>query len=557
MTCLTGQTVLVPGAAAPTGAFGARAPSISDDGRLVAFTGAGQASNAGTPAAADEVFVADLADGSLVQVSRTVGGSLPDRAGHDAVPAGRRLGGRLRLRRSRHPRPTHRSCRGTSTPCASAAPRARSAGGPGARSKFVPLTPFRVLDTRNGIGVPIGKPARRGDGHGEGGGVGTVPADVSAVALNVTATQASAGGFVTVFPGGSPRPPSSNLNLDPASARPSRTSWWSPCRANGTVSLYTYVGTHLLADVLGYFVNANNSTDGRYVALSPARILDTRNGIGAPTGKVPAGATVNVAVAGQAGVPATGVQRGGAQRHGHRRRRPGLRHGVPARRAAAERLEPQPRPRRPDDPEPRHGARSGPTARSTCSATAPPTSSPTSRATSPTPRRPRRRAGCTCRSRRCGWQDTRSPFARPASEGAVTRLRVNLPPLPATGVAAAMLNVTATQAAGAGLRHHLPGGRRRCRTRRTSTSSPPGRPSRTRCSPRWPTVRSTPTRTPAPISSSTPSATSGPRDCAGLEGTEGRRVRLLAVSRQRGRARPAPSRRRPSPARSSSRCAGG
>ena len=46
--------------------------------------------------------------------------------------------------------------------------------------------------------------------------------------------------------------------------------------------------------------------------------------------------------------------------------------------------------------------------------------------------------------------DTRNPFARPAAEGAVTRMRVNLPPLPATGVAAAMLNVTATQAAGVG-----------------------------------------------------------------------------------------------------------
>ena len=116
------------------------------------------------------------------------------------------------------------------------------------------------------------------------GGVGTVPANASAVALNVTATQAADGGFVTVFPGGSPQPLSSNLNIDHIGQTiPNLVVVTLP--SNGTVSLYTYGRTHLLADVLGYFVNANTSTDGRYVALSPARILDTRNGIGAPAGQ--------------------------------------------------------------------------------------------------------------------------------------------------------------------------------------------------------------------------------------------------------------------------------
>ena len=44
-------------------------------------------------------------------------------------------------------------------------------------------------------------------------GRGSVPASgVSAVALNVTATEAAAAGFVTVWPSGSPRPNASNLN---------------------------------------------------------------------------------------------------------------------------------------------------------------------------------------------------------------------------------------------------------------------------------------------------------------------------------------------------------
>ena len=132
----------------------------------------------------------------------------------------------------------------------------------------MPLTPFRVLDTRIGIGAPIGMPAAGSTVTVQVGGVGTVPANASAVALNVTATQAADGGFVTVFPGGSPQPLSSNLNIDHIGQTiPNLVVVTLP--SNGTVSLYTYGRTHLLADVLGYFVNANTSTDGRYVALSP------------------------------------------------------------------------------------------------------------------------------------------------------------------------------------------------------------------------------------------------------------------------------------------------
>jgi hypothetical protein len=58
-------------------------------------------------------------------------------------------------------------------------------------------------------------------------------------------------------------------------------------------------------------------------------------------------------------------------------------------------------------------------------------------------------------------QDTRVPFARPMTESAVMRVRANLPPLPASGVAAAMLNVTATVAQGAGFLTIYPAGEAR------------------------------------------------------------------------------------------------
>ena len=55
-------------------------------------------------------------------------------------------------------------------------------------------------------------------------------------------------------------------------------------------------------------------------------------------------------------------------------------------------------------------------------------------------------------------QDTRGPFTRPLTEGAVIRQRANLPPVPAFGVAAAMLNVTVTQAAAPGYLTVYPAG---------------------------------------------------------------------------------------------------
>src|SRR5206468_3179312 len=55
-------------------------------------------------------------------------------------------------------------------------------------------------------------------------------------------------------------------------------------------------------DVVGWFASTTTS----FTPLTPARILDTRTGVGAPVAKV--GTTnINVAVTGVGGVPASGV----------------------------------------------------------------------------------------------------------------------------------------------------------------------------------------------------------------------------------------------------------
>ena len=63
----------------------------------------------------------------------------------------------------------------------------------------------------------------------------------------------------------------------------------------------------MIADVAGWYSDPAADAGARYTALVPARLLDTRNGTGAPAAKVGQGATVDLQVTGRGGVPATGV----------------------------------------------------------------------------------------------------------------------------------------------------------------------------------------------------------------------------------------------------------
>jgi hypothetical protein len=109
-----------------------------------------------------------------------------------------------------------------------------------------------------------------------------VPAvGATAVALSVTATEAVGGGFVTVYPGGAGRPLASTLN--PAAGGTRANLALVPLGPDGTVTLYTQAGGHLVADVVGWFTGpgAPRATTGLFVPLpAPVRHLDTRVGLG-------------------------------------------------------------------------------------------------------------------------------------------------------------------------------------------------------------------------------------------------------------------------------------
>ncbi len=136
---------------------------------------------------------------------------------------------------------------------------------------------------------------------------GVPSSGVSAVVMNVTATEATAAGYVTVWPEGG-RPTASNLNRETA-GRTRANLVTVPVGADGSVRLFTQSGTHLVADLFGWYALASSSAAGRFVSLTPGRLLDTRPAtrVGYAGSKPAAGGTVTMAVLGQQGVPSSGV----------------------------------------------------------------------------------------------------------------------------------------------------------------------------------------------------------------------------------------------------------
>ena len=180
---------------------------------------------------------------------------------------------------------------------------------------FSGLTPARLVDTR------AGSPTVDGAGSGSGAipgntaasftliGRGGLPASgIGAVAINLTATGATASGFLTAFPSGVVRPTASNVNFTAGQTVPNMVI--VPLGADGKLSVFNGGGgsTNVVVDVLGWF-----PTGASFTGLNPSRLLDTR--VGSPTidskfsgnGVLTEGSTLNVVVGGRGGVPLLGA----------------------------------------------------------------------------------------------------------------------------------------------------------------------------------------------------------------------------------------------------------
>ncbi|MBT8212292.1 MAG: hypothetical protein KJN71_04005 [Acidimicrobiia bacterium] len=188
------------------------------------------------------------------------------------------------------------------TPTESSLPAAAAA--PAGAASFTPLVPQRLFDTRTPA-APSGKLGAGDTLNVLVAGVGGVPPDATAVVLNVTGTQATGAGFVTIYPGTAQRPQASSLNLVPGQTAPNLVI--VPLGPGGDINLYSSGGTHLLADVSGYFTAAGGAVSaGRFISIDPVRLFDTRTPA-PPSGKLAAGSTLTVPVAGAVGVPVSGA----------------------------------------------------------------------------------------------------------------------------------------------------------------------------------------------------------------------------------------------------------
>ncbi|MDQ6837757.1 MAG: hypothetical protein M3137_05310, partial [Actinomycetota bacterium] len=116
--------------------------------------------------------------------------------------------------------------------------------------------------------------------------------------LTSLALTNASGDFVTVFPYGSPRPDTANLNPVPGAAVSNAVI--VPPGNGGQVSVFNYAGSvNVVIDVSGYYTAGDTSTETFHPLPSPVRIYSG--------GQLGAGQVAKVNVEGVAGIPASGV----------------------------------------------------------------------------------------------------------------------------------------------------------------------------------------------------------------------------------------------------------
>jgi len=101
------------------------------------------------------------------------------------------------------------------------------------------------------------------------GNFGIPTTGVSSVVLNVTATGATAPGYITVWPCDQPKPYTSNLNYLPYQDIPNAVI--ATVDSQGLVCFASSSPVFLIADISGWFAQSSNLT-----VITPQRLLDTR-----------------------------------------------------------------------------------------------------------------------------------------------------------------------------------------------------------------------------------------------------------------------------------------
>ena len=153
-------------------------------------------------------------------------------------------------------------------------PAPRAVGGEGAA--FVAVAPCRLLDTRSDSGRPTVAADGAETWRVEVAGRCGADDDVAAAAVTVTATNATADGFLSVGPAGAELGATSNLNVRPG--RSVANTVVVAVSADGAIDVRTSAAVEVIVDLDGLFVDTDGPVaSGRLVAMSPRRVADTRD----------------------------------------------------------------------------------------------------------------------------------------------------------------------------------------------------------------------------------------------------------------------------------------
>lgn len=144
---------------------------------------------------------------------------------------------------------------------------------------FQPIAPVRLLDTRIGIGAPAA-PLGQGPLTVDLAGHGGIPATATAVLANITVTEPTGFGFLTIWPTGVARPTVSNLNFVPGETAPNTSLL--DLGDDGAVRIFNSAGSsHVIVDVVGWL---SPFAESIYHPLHfPVRLADTREGQSGPS----------------------------------------------------------------------------------------------------------------------------------------------------------------------------------------------------------------------------------------------------------------------------------
>ncbi|MFZ9628959.1 MAG: CAP domain-containing protein [Ilumatobacteraceae bacterium] len=162
-----------------------------------------------------------------------------------------------------------------------------------------------VMDSAKDFGAAGPRPATSVTSLLVRGTSSVLPTSATAAVLNVTALNAVANGFVTIYSCDTARPGVSSLNAVVGVTRQNMAI--VPIASNGTVCVYTNSSMDVRVDILGYFAADSGSS---FTPTTATRLIDTRDlyrpemnfGLGGT--RLPVDVTESVLLAGQRGISA-------------------------------------------------------------------------------------------------------------------------------------------------------------------------------------------------------------------------------------------------------------